>query len=67
LGNDSVTKGGEGEDLVVHRYEISHEKQGQEKTDILLLTIARFPPGETGFVHWQVREVGVHNPNFRPL
>ena len=56
LGNDSVTTVESVEDHIVHRYEVVHEKDGQMKTDVLLLTVVRFPPADSGFVHWQVRE-----------
>jgi hypothetical protein len=57
VGNDSVTATPAGENLIVHRYEFDHDKNGELKTDVVLLTVMRYPPDEENFVHWQVREV----------
>jgi hypothetical protein len=64
VGNDSVATGASGEDLIVHRYEIVHDKAGTLRNDVLLLTVIRHPPDDENFVHWQVREARGPAVNF---
>jgi hypothetical protein len=57
LRNESVTEMDTGEDVVIHRYEIVHEKNGKAVVETVLMNVRRIPDSSAAAVYWQLGEL----------
>jgi hypothetical protein len=57
LGNDSVTADEFGAHTIVHRYQITYEKNGKPVTGMVRMTVKRIPDPSSNAVYWQLQDI----------
>jgi hypothetical protein len=57
LGTENVMTAETGEDLIVLRYELIHDVDGEPKSDVVLITTRRLHLVGSKFVHWKMGDL----------